>query len=62
MMLNDQTLVTSVIDILQKYNLNHLRNQSKLYLYGHETINLTDNKKILMLAMKYIKENRRFST
>ena len=41
-------LVTSVIGILQKYNLNHLRNQSNLYLYGHREINLTDNRKILV--------------
>ena len=56
------TLASSVIQILQKYNLNHLGNQSHLYLYGHPTINLTDNRKILLSTIKYIKETRRFAT
>ena len=56
------TLVTSVIGILQKYNLNHLGSQSNLYLYGHREINLTDNRKLLVSTLKYIKETRRFST
>ena len=38
------TLVRNVIQILQKYNLNHLGNQSHLYLYGHPIINLADNR------------------
>ena len=38
------TLAASVIEILQKYNLNHLGNVSHLYLYGHKTINLDDNR------------------
>ena len=57
-----ETLVTNVIGILQKYNLNHLENQSNLYLYGHREINITDNKKILVSTIKYIKETQRFST
>ena len=56
------TLVTSVIGILQKYNLNHLGNKSNLYLYGHREIYLIDNRKILVSTIKYIKETRRFST
>jgi len=56
------TLASSVIEILQKYNLNHLGNQSHLYLYGHQTINFADNRKILLSTIKYIKETRRFST
>ena len=39
------TLVINVITILQKYDKTHLGNQSHLYLYGHRTINLADNKK-----------------
>ena len=56
------TLAVSVIHILQKYNLNNLSNQSHLYLYGHGTINLEDNRNILLSTIKYIKETRRFST
>ena len=56
------TLATSVIGILQKYSLNHLGNQSHLFLYGHRTINLTDNRTILLSTIKYLKETRRFST
>ena len=40
------TLASSVIENLQKYNLNHLGNQSNLYLYGHQTINPFVNNKI----------------
>ena len=53
---------SSVIQILQKYSLNHLGNQSHLYLYGHETINFDDNRKTILSTIKYIKETRRFST
>ena len=56
------TLAASVIIILQNYNLNHLGNQLELYLYGHQSINLTDNRRILSSTVKYIKDTRRFST
>ena len=55
-------LLTSVDDILQKNNLNHLGNQLQLYLYGHRSINYTDNRKILLSTIKYIKDTRRFLT
>ena len=42
------TLASSVIQILQKYKLNHLANQSYLYLYGNQIINFADNKNILL--------------
>ena len=42
-------LTTSVNEILLQNNLNHLENQSKLYLYGHDSINYVDNSKILIL-------------
>ena len=54
------TLVTSVNAILFKNNLNHLENQSQLYLYGHDSINYIDNRKILISTLKYIKDTRRF--
>ena len=56
------TLASSVIQILQNYNMNHSGNQSHLYLYGHQTINFADNRKILLSTIKYIKETWRFLT
>ena len=55
------TLVTSVNEILLKYNLIHLGNQQQLYLYGHDSINYVDNRKILISTLKYIKDSHRFS-
>ena len=55
------TLVSSVNDILHKVSLNHLENQSKLYLYGDPSINSSDNNKIILFTIKYIKETKRFS-
>ena len=54
------TLASSVIQILQKYNMNHLGNQSNLYLYGHQSINFADNRKILLSTINYIKETQCF--
>ena len=56
------TLAASVIEILRKYNLNHLGNQTHVYLYGHENVNLADNRAILLSTITFIKETRRFST
>ena len=56
------TLVNSVKEILIKVNLIHLEDQSKLYLDGDPSINNSDNKKILLSTIKYIKETQRFST
>ena len=53
-------LLTTVNEILQKNNLNHLGNQFKLYLYGHVSINYVDNRDILTSTLKYIKGTRRF--
>ena len=55
-------LVSSVNEILHKVRLNHLENQSKLYLYGDSSINNSDNKTIILSTIKYIKETQRFST
>ena len=55
-------LVTSVNDILQTNNLDYLENQMQLYLYGHQSINFSDNRKILISTIKNIKDTRRFST
>ena len=37
------TLVTSIIEIIQKNILNHLGNQLQFYLYGHDSISQSDN-------------------
>ena len=59
MSLNERaTSKTSVNEILRKSNLNQLQ----LYLYGHPLIIYLDNRNILILTIKYIKETRRFST
>ena len=55
------TFASTVIQILQKYNVNHLGNQSQLYLYGHQAMNFADNREILLSIIKYLKETRRFS-
>ena len=41
-------VMTSVNEILQKNNLCDLRNQLQLYLYGHRSINYSDNRKIIL--------------
>ena len=55
------TLITSVNEILQLNDLYDLRNQLKLYLYGHQSINFSDNKIILLSTIRYIKDTRRFN-
>ena len=47
-------LMSSVNEILHKVRLNHLENQSKLYLYGDSSMNNSDNKKIILSTIKYI--------
>ena len=56
------TLMSSVIEILRKNNLNQLGNQLQLYLYGHDSISLTDNRTILLSTIRYIKDTKRFVT
>ena len=54
------SLKASVAKILQ-YNLNDLINNFRLYLYGHRTINLIDNRIILLSTIAFIKDTKRFS-
>ena len=54
------TLSGSVIQILHKYNLNHLGNQSHLCLYGDPFINSVDNRNIRLSTIKYIKKHDAF--
>ena len=55
------TLADSVTIILQNSNINYLENQSQLYLYGHQSIDSTENRKILLSTIKNIKDTLRFS-
>ena len=55
-------LAVSVIDILQRNKLNDLGNQLELYLYGHPSLNLIDNRQILLSTIKNIKDTKRFSS
>ena len=50
----------SYLEILNKVRLNYLENQSKLYLYGDSSMNNSDNKKIILSTIKYIKDTQRF--
>ena len=56
------TLTVNVIDILQRKNLNYLGNKPELYLYGHPSLDLIDNRQILLSTIKYVKDTTRFST
>ena len=55
------TLLNVVGDIVLKNNLDLRENELKLYLYGHSSINDSDNRDILLCMIKYIKETNRFS-
>ena len=54
------TLAASVVVVLQRNNLNHLANQTELYLYGYPTLNFADNRQILLSTIKYITDTKRF--
>ena len=55
-------LAVNVIDILQRKILSHLGNQPELYLYGHPSLDLIDNRQSLLSTIKYVKDTTRFST
>ena len=54
-------LIKNVNEILLKNNLPHFENQTQMLLYGNDSLNYADNKKILIATLKYIKDTRRFS-
>ena len=58
---NSESDPSSVIDILQRKNLSHLGNQPELYSYGHPSLDLIDNRQILLSTIKYVKYTTRFS-
>ena len=49
------TLLITVIEIIREYNLNNLGNQSNLYLYGHRSIDLDENRIFFLATTNYIK-------
>ena len=55
-------LAVNVFDMLQRKKLSHLGNQPELYLYGHSSLDLIDNRQILLSTIKYVKDTTRFST
>ncbi len=55
------SLRTAVMDILLPNNLQHLISNTELYLYGHSSLSVMENKNILLSTIKFIKESNRFS-
>ena len=55
-------LAANVIGILIQKSLNHLGNTENIYLYGHHSLSVIDNKSILMETIKFIKNTNRFKT
>ena len=47
-------LRTSVATILESNNLDYLSEHIEIYLYGHQSLELQDNKNILLSTIKYI--------
>ena len=57
-------LAISIIEILDKNNKihnNEIANNPNLYLYGHPSLNIAENKCILQATIQYIKSTHRFS-
>ena len=54
-------LAVNVIDILQRKNLSHPGNQPELYLNVHPSLDLIDNRQMLLSTSKYVKDTTRFS-
>ena len=54
------SLMANVTAILLKYNFDNLLNKSHLLLYGHRTIVFSDNRKIILSTIKFIKETNCF--
>ena len=56
------TLMNSINEILLMNNLPRFENQLQLLLYGHDSVSYTDNQKILVATLKFIKDTHRFLT
>ena len=55
-------LINSVSEVLQKHGLIHLAYETDTYLYGHFSIDVSDNRIILQSSIRYLKDTKRFST
>ena len=51
----------SVLNVLNANNLIHLSTNVELFLYGHHSLQLNDNKSIILSTINFIKETKRFS-
>ena len=54
------SLVSTVNNILNKHGLLHLSSDTNLYLYGHESLDQTENRTILLATITFIKQTKRF--
>ena len=54
-------LLNSVSNVLIMNNLQHLSNNVKIYLYGHASLHVDENKAIILSTIKFIRETNRFS-
>ena len=55
------SLRTDVLNILLPNKLEHLISNTEIYLYGHSSLSLIENKSIILSTIKFIKETNRFS-
>ena len=55
------TLASSVINVLEQKNLNHLADSESLYLYGDKTLTFEENRTIILATIHYIKNTNRFT-
>ena len=56
-----RVLRDSVICILVPKNLHNLSQDPELYLYGHRSLSLVENKTILLATIKFVKDSKRFA-
>ena len=54
------SLIVSTIEIILTNGLNDYSHQSDFYLYGHSSLRVSDNKKILLATITFIKDSQRF--
>ena len=54
-------LVNSVNEVLRRNNLDNPNDRVKLYLYGHFSLDILENRIILLSTIRYIKSTNRFS-
>ena len=56
-----ESLTSSVNDILTSNNLTIPQDLTELYLYGHPSLSVSENKSILLATVSFIKSTNRFS-